>query len=207
MSMFLLALALLIQDAPQPAAATAQRTVYEAVIHDRGKTIGSLILLEVNGSNVIGWIQKHDFVQMENGAVTPSGYTFQAAGNKYEINTRTGRILYSGPDGAGDQRVAKMEVMKGRVYKITEETEEGRTITFQTDHGEIVLTVDQRPTVWKHAGPPIAKWDMDRFEEILGKTVDVWRIRTGGAWTMEVIEEPAGMDIPAHLTKEKKKKK
>ena len=32
---------------------------------------------------------------------TETGYEFQAAGNHYQVNLRTNRITYSGPDGAG----------------------------------------------------------------------------------------------------------
>ncbi len=198
--MFFLLFALSFQAAPE-------RVVYESVIHDRGKTIGTTILIEVNGQNVGGWIQKHDYAAIEKGLKTETGYQFDAAGNHYQMNTRTNRLAYGGPDGTGDQRLSRMEPMRGRVYKITEETDEGREITLQTDHGEQYLKAEQEPAVWKHNGPPVAKYQLERFEEILGKTVTVWRIRTGGTWTMEVIEEPEGMDILPKVPKEKKRKR
>ena len=200
--MLVLLLSLLLQ-APAP-----ERIVYEGVIHDRGKTIGTTILLEVSGPTVSGWVQKHDFVQIEKGVATDAGYTFDAAGNHYQIVTHTMRITYNGPDGAGDQHLNRMEPMVGRVYKIREETEEGRELTLQTDHGEQLLLVEQPPCVWKRSGPPIAKFDLDRFEEVLGKTLTIWRIRTGGSWSLEVMEEPAGLEIlNKQQLKEKKKKK
>src|SRR6266404_4429474 len=96
---FLLSL-LLFQAAPS-------RVAYEGVIHDRGKTIGTTILLDVSGTAVTGWIQKHEYFPIETGQVTENGYSFRAAGNTYQMNTRSGRITYGGPDGSGDQRLTR----------------------------------------------------------------------------------------------------
>src|ERR1051325_10980729 len=92
----------------QGPAATPNHVVYEGVIYDRGKTIGTAILLEVSGSTVTGWIQKHDFLPIEGGTVSESGFAFKAAGNGYQMNTRSNRIVYGGPDGSGDQRLNRM---------------------------------------------------------------------------------------------------
>jgi hypothetical protein len=189
----------------------ASHAVFESVVGIKGKEIGTTILLEIAsnapGSAVTGWIQKHDFIPIEGGQVTETGYSFAAGGSTYQVNTRTGRLVYNGADGSGDKRLTAMEAMVGRVYKIREETDEGRELTLQTDHGDQLMLVDQEPVVWKHAGAPIAKFHLDRLEEVLGKNTTVWRIRTGGSWSLEVIEEPVGMDIPARLLKEKEKKK
>ena len=68
--MFFLLLALFQQTtAPAP-----ERVVYESVIHDRGKTIGTTILIEAAGSNVNGWIQKHDYVPIEKASKTETGF-------------------------------------------------------------------------------------------------------------------------------------
>jgi hypothetical protein len=203
----LLSLILLQQSAPAPSHA-----VFESVIGMKGgKEIGTTILLSfaspAPGSAVTGWIQKHDFFPIDSGQVTDVGFTFQAAGSTYQLNTHTKRLVYGGADGSGDKLVKPMEAITGRVYKIREETDEGREMTMQTDHGDQLMLVDQEPVMWKHSGPPIPKYHMDRLEEVLGKTTTVWRIREGGTYTMEVIEEPEGMDIPARLPKEPKKKK
>src|SRR5258708_14067236 len=97
-----------------------KHTVYESVIHDRGKTIGTTIMLATSPTTVTGWIQKHDFVQIESGSVTDNGYSFTAAGNHYEENSKTGRITYSGPDGSSDQPLNRMEPRERRVYTIRE---------------------------------------------------------------------------------------
>src|ERR1017187_3944184 len=123
MNLLLLAALSLLQS-PAP-----ERIVYEGVINDHGKTIGTTILLELSGQTVSGWIQKHGYVQIDKGVKTDTGYTFDAAANHYQIVTRTLRITYNGPDGAGDQHLNRMESLVGRVYKIREETEEGRELT------------------------------------------------------------------------------
>ncbi len=187
--------------------------VFESVVNFKGKEIGTTILLEFSspapGSAVTGWIQKHDFFPIENGQVTATGFTFQAAGSTYQLNTHTQRLVFGGADGSGDRRLGRMEAMPGRVYKIREEDDDGRQLTLQTDHGDQTMLVDSelQPVLWKHSGPPIPKFHLDRLEEILGKNTTVWRVREGGAYTLEVIEEPGGMDIPARLPKEPKKKK
>jgi hypothetical protein len=179
------------------------RTVYEGVIHDRGKTIGTTILMEINAGKVSGWIQKHDFFPIDSGSADASSITFTSAGSTYKIDIKASRIQYGGPDGSGDQRLAKMESVRGRIYKLTEESDDQRIMTLQLpEEKEFVI---ERPAVWKRSGPPIRQFE--RLEELLGKTVTFWRVRTGGAYSIEVIEEPEGMDILAKLPKEKDKKK
>jgi hypothetical protein len=198
----------------QAVPATPSHAAFETVITMKGgKEVGCTILLSfpspATGSAVTGWIQRNDFFPIDSGQVTETGFTFQALGNTYQINTRTKRFIYGGADGPGDKRLNPMEPISGRVYKIREETDEGRDMTLQTDHGDLTMLVDSedRPALWKHSGPPIQKFRLERLEEILGKTTTVWRTREGGTYTIEVIEEPEGMDIPARLPKEPKKKK
>jgi hypothetical protein len=191
--------ALAAQDAP-----AARRAAYEGVIHFKGKTIGTTILLEIHGERVLGWIQKHDFFPIDSGSVTPTGYTFTAAGNTYQINSRTSRIQYGGADGSGDQRIIKMESVTGWVYRLTEEADDMRTMTLRLPNDEIDLNIG-RPSVWKRSGTPIRH--LEWMEQIVGKTVTFWRVRTGGAWTIEVIEEPEGLDLLARQPSEKEKKR
>ena len=203
-----LLLALLLATLParaQEPASGPQRAVYEGVIHDRGKTIGTTILLEISGNSVSGWIQRNRFRPIDSGSVGASSITFTSDGNTHTIDLKTSRISYSGPDGAGDQRVVKMESIRGRVYRLTEESDYGRYMTLQTPDGEKEFTVERPPAVWKREGPPIEQFS--RLEEILGKTVTFWRVRTGGSYSIEVIEEPEGVNLLAKLPKEKKKKK
>jgi hypothetical protein len=184
-------------------ACSQERAAFEGVIHDRGKTIGTTILLEITGGKVGGWIQKHDYFPIDGGDADASTITFTAAGNTYKINIRAGRIQYGGPDGSGDQRVNRMEPIRGRIYKLTEESDEGRTMTLQMPD-ERDFNID-RPAIWKRGGPPIRNFE--RLEELLGKTTTFWRVRYGGAWSIEVVEEPEGMDVLAKLPKDKDKKK
>lgn len=210
--MWPLLFSLILFQTAAPAPSAPAHAAFESVVTMKGgKEIGCTILLafpsRATGSAVTGWIQKRDFFPIDSGQVTETGFAFQAAGNTYQINTRTQRFVYGGADGPGDKRMNPMEGIVGRVYKIREETDEGREMTLQTDHGDITMLVDQEPVMWKHSGPPLLKFHLDRLEEILGKTTTVWRTREGGTYTIEVIEEPEGMDIPARLPKEPKKKK
>ena len=80
-----------------------ERKAYEGVVSLQKKTIGALILLEVNGDAVAGWIRLGKFVPLEGGTISPERVEFQAAGNRYSIDERRGKISYSGPDGEGTQ--------------------------------------------------------------------------------------------------------
>ena len=182
-----------------------ERTAYEGVIHDRGKTIGTTILLEIAADGkVSGWIQKHDYFPIDSGTADSSTITFTAAGNTYKINRQASRIQYGGPDGSGDQRVNRMEPIKGRIYKLKEGLEDDPQVMTLQMPDERDFMIDH-PTVWKHNGPPIRGFE--RYLELLGKTTTFWRVRYGGASAIEIVEEPEGMDILAKLPKEKDKKK
>lgn len=181
------------------------RVAYEAVIHDRGKTIGSLILLETSGGKVSGWIQKNDYFPIDGGSVDGAIITFTSAGNTYKLNTQSMRVQYGGPDGTGDQRVTKLDAIKGRVYKLKEAAEEDDPYEMTLQMPEEREFLIDHPTIWKHTGPPIRNFE--RYMELLGKSTTFWRIRYGGAMAIEVVEEPEGMDILAKLPKDKDKKK
>ena len=112
--------------------------------------------------------------------------------------------MYGGTDGSGDQRCVKMDAVRGRLYRLTERADDEQLLTVQTDHGEQDFVIE-RPTIWKRNGPPIIHFE--RMIELLGKNITIWRTKTGGVYTVEVIEEPEGMDILAKLPKEKDKDK
>ncbi len=207
--LFLLALPVLAQ-APQSAGPSGsltapRRMVYEGVIGDQGKTIGTTILLEVSGTSLSGWLQHNHFQHIDSGSLTDSSITFTAGGNTYAIDRKNSRISYSGPDGSGQQRVVQMDAVRGFVYRMTEESDYGRTMTLRMPDGERDFLIEQPPAVWKREGPPIEQFS--RLEELVGKTATFWRTRMGGAYTIEVIEEPEGMNLLAKLPKEKKGKK
>jgi hypothetical protein len=181
-----------------------ERIAYESVVHDRGKTIGSTILLELTDGKVSGWIQRNDYFPIDGGSVDGSVVTFTSSGNTYKLNRQSSRIQYGGPDGTGDQRVTKMESMSGRVYKLKEGNEDDPQVMTLQMPEEREFSID-KPTIWKHNGPPIRNFE--RYLELLGKTTTFWRIRYGGQWSIEVVEEPEGMDILAKLPKDKDKDK
>lgn len=190
-----------------------QHLVYEGVVGLQGKTIGTNILLDVQDPGpgdsgvrrVSGWIQRNDFFPIDSGQMNPERIEFTSGGNQYTINLRTGRINYSGRDGNGNQRVEKMSPVRGRVYKLTEETEdEQRRITLQTDDGEREYIIGS-PAIWKRQGLPIDRFN--RLEELLGKTVDAWLARIGATKYVAVIEEPEGLDLQKKAPRKDKKKK
>src|ERR1035438_6126530 len=157
--MWLLLLSLILLQAPAPA--TPSHAVFESVISMKGgKEIGTIILLSfpspAPGSAVTGWVQKHDFFPIDSGQVTETGFTFQAAGNTYQLNPRTRRLVYNGIDGSGDKLAKPLDAITGRVYKIREETDEGRDMTLQTDHGDQTMLVDSEaePALWNRTGQP-----------------------------------------------------
>src|SRR5258706_12086206 len=171
-------------------AVAQERTAYEGVIHDRGKTIGTTILLEIADGKVSGWIQKHDYFPIDGGTADSLIITFTSAGNTYKLNKQASRIQYGGPDGSGDQRVTRMEPIKGRVYKLKEGLEDDPQVMTLQMPEEREFMIDH-PTIWKHNAPPIRNFE--RYLELLGKTTTFWRVRYGGESSIEVVEEPEGM--------------
>ena len=191
--------------ASAPEVLPARRIVYESVVALQGKTIGTTIMLEVADNGAVGgWIQRNDFFPIDSGHVDPDKIAFTSGGNQYNVNLRTMRINYSGPDGRGNQRVEKMTYVQGRVYRLTEEAMEERKITLQVDGSEKDYLIGQ-PAVWKRAGPPIDRFG--RLEEVLGKTVGAWLARIAGTRYLAVLEEPEGMDLQKKAPKKEKEKK
>ena len=213
----LLALSLAAQVAQPPgpaqqvSAADIRRAVYEGVVALEGKTIGTSIMLEIgekagaDGSRPVrGWIQRNDFYPIDSGNATADHVVFTSGGNQYDINLNTLRISYSGRDGSGNHRVEKMSYVEGRVYKLTEEADEQRTMTLQISGDEKDFVVGE-PTVWKRNGPPLIHFS--RLEEVLGKTTGFWLSRYGTTRYVAIMEEPPGMDLQKRAPKEKKDKK
>lgn len=197
--------------APAPVPSQGKRVVYESVVALEGKTIGTSILLEIGdtpdgtgGRPVTGWIQRNNFFPIDSGQADADKISFTSGGNQYDINLRTERINYSGRDGSGNQHIEKMAYVSGRIYKLTEEADEERTMTLQTDDGEKDFLVGE-PTVWKHNGPPIDRFS--RLEEVLGKTTGFWLTRMGSTRYIALMEEPAEMDLQKKVPKPPKKKK
>ena len=181
-----------------------KRMAFESVVALQGKTIGTTILLDIapDGS-VGGWIQRNDFFPIDSGREEPERIKFTSGGNQYDINLRTMRVGYSGPDGSGNQRVERMARVEGRVYRLEEEATEERKVTLQIDGQEKDFLVGQ-PSVWKRSGPPIDRFS--RLEEVLGKTIVGWMARIGGRQYMAVFEEPEGVELLKKVPKEKKEK-
>jgi hypothetical protein len=195
----------------QAPASDVKRAVYEGVVALEGKTIGTSILLEIrekpgaDGSRPVGgWIQRNDFYPIDSGNATADHVIFTSRGNQYDINLNTLRITYSGRDGSGNQRLEKMSHVEGRVYKLTEEADEERTMTLQISGDEKDFLVGE-PTVWKRNGPPLIHFS--RLEEILGKTTGFWLSRFGTMRYVAIMEEPPGMDLQKKAPKEKRDKK
>lgn len=222
----LLPLALALAQAPQtlpapsvpatPPAQTAaaeeagdyRRIVYESVVHYQGKPIGTSILLQIaRDGNVSGWIQRNDFFPIDSGKADAERIRFDSGGNSYDINLRTDRVNYSGPDGKGNQRVDKMSYVKGLWYRITEPAEESMSIlTIRNEDGDRDYRIGE-PSIWKRASTPIDRLEFERYKGILGKTTGVFLSSYGASKYIAVVVEPEGMDIQKKLPKDKKKKK
>ena len=184
-----------------------ERRVYEGVVDLKGKTIGTLILLEAGGDSLQGWIRMEKFVPIEGGSVSDTGAEFRAAGSRYEIDERKGRISYSGPDGEGSRYVTRLSRLTGLFDELSEESHfSGVNIAAMEVNGRRRDLRVGRPALWKRIGPPFETFE--RVEELLGKQVSVWvadaNARTG---RIVAVEEPAGMDIPLKAPKKPKDKK
>jgi hypothetical protein len=189
-------------DAP---AAALERRVYEGVASWRGKTIGTLILLEGNADSAHGWIRLNTYIPIESGKLSKGAAEFRAGGNTYSIDEIEKRMTYSGPEGEGRRLITPLVRWTGVIHELLEQT--------QTKPAEAKIEVAGRtrtmaygtPSLWKQQGPPFEKFP--RLEELLSKEVSVWvadaDLRNG---RLVVIEEPAGMDIPLKAPKVDKKK-
>ena len=182
-----------------------ERRAYEGVVGLKGKTIGTLILLDSSGTSLQGWLRLDDFVPIESGSVLEHGVEFSAAGNHYEIDERRGRVSYSGTDGEGSRFVRRLEAQTGRfeelgddrgfsAVKIATVRVLGRPRRFRMG----------RPALWKQAEAPFEAFE--RVEELLGKEITLWLADADNrSGRVVAIEEPAGMNIPLKKPKEEKK--
>jgi len=182
------------------------RRGYEGVVGLKQKTIGTLILLETSGSSLQGWMRLEKFVRIESGSVLEHGVEFSAAGNRYEIDERRGRISYSGPDGEGSRFVRRLTTQAGRLEELAEDRAfTGVRIAKVEVAGRVRDFRVGRPTLWKQAEAPFETFE--RIEELLGKEISLWLAdadnRTG---RVVAVEEPAGMNIPLKKPKEEKPK-
>jgi hypothetical protein len=199
------------QAAPSPAtpspgtAPEVRQEAWEGVVGYRGKPIGTTILLQIASNGAIsGWIQRNDFYPIDSGQADSEHIKFTSSGNSYDINLRTARITYSGPDGSGNQRAEKLSRAEGMIYRLIEPTDEGEsTITIRDDSGDRNYLAT-KPAVWKRVGKPIDELEYDRFKEIVGKTVAVYLSKVGQTRYIAVLVEPEGMDLQKHPPKQKK---
>lgn len=183
-----------------------ERRGYEGVVGLKGKTIGTLILLDSSGTSVHGWMRLEKFVPIESGSVLEHGAEFSAAGNRYEIDERKGRITYSGPDGEGSRYIQRLERRTGRFEELGDDRGfSGVKIATVAVNGRPQNLRVGRPALWKQAEAPFENFE--RIEELLGKEISLWLAdadsRTG---RVVAVEEPAGMNIPLKKPKEEKKK-
>jgi len=171
-----------------------ERRAYEGVVGLEGKTIGTLILLDSSGTSLQGWIRLEDFLPIDGGSVLEYGVEFTAAGNRYEVDERRGRISYSGQDGEGSRYIRRLESQTGRLEELTESRRFSRIAMVEVN-GRVRRFAVGRPTLWKHSEAPFETFD--RIEDLLGKEISLWLADTdnrGGR--LVAIEEPADMNIP-----------
>lgn len=188
------------------AAGSRTRRVYEGVVSVKQKPLGTVILMEVNGSNLSGWIRLDKFAAIEGGSVADNEVEFRAAGNSYKIDERKGRIVYSGPDGSGDRIVAPLTAWTGTLNELTEsERFSGNDIATLEMGARLRRLEVIEPALWKTAGPPFEKYE--RLDVLLGHEVTMWVVDPDTRPAAIVIEEPAGMNIPLKAPKPPKEPK
>ena len=183
-----------------------ERRAYEGVVGLKGKTIGTLILLDTSGTSLQGWMRLDDFVPIESGSILEHGVEFSAAGNRYEIDERRGRISYSGTDGDGSRFVRRLERQSGRFEELGDDRgfSDVKLATVMVLGRSWRLRIG-RPTLWKQAEAPFEAFE--RIEELLGKEISIWLADADGrSGRVVAIEEPPGMNIPLKKPKEEKKK-
>lgn len=183
----------------------ATRRVYEGVVDMKQKTIGTVILMDLNGNNVSGWMRLGKFVSIDSGTVTENSAEFRAGGNSYKIDERKGRITYSGPDGSGDRLVTRLTAVTGKLDELTEgERFSGNDIATLDVGGRLKRFNVEEPSLWKREGPPFEKFR--RIEELLQREVTFW-VSDAERGSVAAIEEPEGMEIPLKPPKKPKEKK
>lgn len=190
----------------QSATGARTRHVYEGVVSVKQKPLGTVILMEINVSNVSGWIRLDKFVAIEGGSFAENAAEFRAGGNSYKIDERKGRIVYSGPDGSGDRIVAPLTAWTGTLNELSEgERFSGNEIATLEMGARLRRLAVLEPALWKTAGPPFEKYE--RLDVLLGREVTMWVIDPDARPAAIVIEEPAGMDIPLKAPKPPKEPK
>ncbi len=206
---FVLTFLLAIVSASVPARSqspSTTRRVYEGVVDMKQKTIGTVVLMDVKGNNVTGWMRLGKFVPIEGGTVTETSAEFRAAGNSYQIDERKGRIVYSGPDGSGDRLVTRLTPQTGVLQELAEgERFSGNDIATVDVDGRVRRFNSENPSLWKREGPPFESFR--RLEELLQRTITLWVSDPGEHGSIEVVEEPEGMNIPLKAPKKPKEKK
>jgi hypothetical protein len=193
---------------PQGAAQSepSNRRAYEAVVDMKQKTIGTVILMDMAGNNVTGWMRLGKFLPIESGTVTDTSAGFRAGGNSYKIDEKKGRIAYSGPDGNGDSIASRLTPITGLLSEVTEgERFTGTNIATLDVNGRTRRFNIEEPSLWKRHGPPFEKFN--RIEELLQRNVTFWVADADQKGTVEIVEEPEGMDIPLKAPKKPKEKK
>lgn len=195
---------LLWSQAPE-ASPAPERRVYEGVASWRGKTIGTLILLEGDAEAARGWIRLNDYVPITSGRLTKNGAEFLAGANTYSIDDIEKRMTYSGPEGEGRRLATRLTRFTGTLYELLEATKEKPAVARIEVSGRNRELAYGTPSLWKQQGPPFEKFP--RLEDVLSKEVSVWAadvdLRYG---RLMVLEEPAGMNIPLKAPKPEKKK-
>lgn len=188
------------------AGASPARRVYEGVVDWKQKTIGTLILMDVKGSSISGWIRLEKFAPIESGSIGENAVEFRAAGNSYKIDERRGRIIYSGPDGSGDRIITRLQPITGEFQEMTEgERFTGvNVITLEVD-GRLRRYNVAEPSLWKNEGPPFEKFE--RVDLLLQKQLTLWVSDPDRRSGVEIIEEPSGMNIPLKPPKPTKEEK
>ncbi|MBI4460916.1 MAG: hypothetical protein HY648_12780 [Acidobacteria bacterium] len=181
-----------------------ERRVYEGVVELKKQTIGTVILLEITGDAVSGWIRLDKFVPLEGGAVAEDAAEFRVGGNQYRIEERKGKISYSGPDGTGSRYVIPLERLTGTLQELTEERQfSGAQIAVMEVLGRRRELVFGRPALWKRQIPPFENFP--RLEELLGREISVWVADSDDrSGRIVVVEEPLGMAIPLKPPKKPK---
>lgn len=191
--------------AQQPGGAQEmERRVYEGVASWRGKTIGTLILLEGDADSARGWIRLNSFVPIDSGKLTRNGAEFRAGSNTYTIDEIEKRMTYSGPEGEGRRLALRLTRFTGVIHELHEATREKPAVAKIEVSGRDRELAYGTPGLWKRQGPPFEKFQ--RLEEFLSKQVSLWvadvDLRYG---RLVVVEEPQGMDIPLKAPKQDKK--
>jgi len=190
------------------AARSQSRRVYEGVVDMKQKPIGTLILMDVNGNYVSGWIRLGKYVPIDGGTPSETSTEFRAAGNSYTIDEKRNRITYSGTDGSGDSRVSRLTPVAGTFKELQEGGEQfgGSDIVIMEVGARLRRFHADGPSLWKRAGPPFETFR--RLEELLQREITVWVADlSDNGGDIEVVEEPDGMNIPLKLPKKPKEKK